>query len=627
MEDTKKQALLEGIEAIKQDIKHSTSELQTKKQAKAAQAELEPLLNKLKDLKAKLVASEKEFKDAYPDAAGQGLSKKEAKKAASKAAKKKGTEGAAEPVKEQQSFDNFGVRPLIRSEERTHKVYTNVGNLSAAKDGEAVFVRARLYTVRGTGNKLAFVVLRQRTATVQAVLEKNETVSVEMIKFTKGIHRESLVDVEGVVTKAGTEITSCTQKDVELRVTSLFVVSQTLLQELPLLLEDASRPAPILKAQKAQIRKIQAEASAVEAELEQAKKEGKDVTELQAKLEDLSRQKSEAQKFVKVGQKTRLDNRILDLRTSANNAIFRIQSGVCQLFREFLLGQSFTEIHTPKMISAASEGGAGVFKLGYFDGFAYLAQSPQLYKQMAICADFERVFEIGPVFRAENSNTHRHLTEFVGLDLEMAFHEHYHEVLDVLDALFTFLFDGLKNRYAVELEAVRAQYPFEDLQYTSPSPRIEFKEAIALLREDGVEIGDYDDLSTPQEKHLGKLVKKKYGVDFYILDKFPSAIRPFYTMPDPKNPNYSNSYDLFIRTEEICSGAQRIHDAALLEEKAKEKGVSIPTIQAYIDAFKYGAPPHAGGGVGLERVVMLYLGLSNIRKSSLFPRDPTRLTP
>jgi aspartyl-tRNA synthetase len=181
-----------------------------------------------------------------------------------------------QPVKEQQSFDNFGVRPLIRSEERTHKVYTNVGELSAAKDGETVFVRARLYTVRGTGaftssstttsssshcpfsgltrlrcvgNKLAFVVLRQRTATVQAVLEKNETVSVEMIKFTKGIHRESLVDVKGVVTKAGTEIASCTQKDVELRVTSLFVVSQTLLQELPLLLEDASRPAPILKAQ------------------------------------------------------------------------------------------------------------------------------------------------------------------------------------------------------------------------------------------------------------------------------------------------------------------------------------------------------------------------------------------
>lgn len=617
------------IEAIQQQIKTAKSELQTKKQAKAPQSEFEGLLATLKSLKIKLTEKEKQLKEAFPEAAGQGLSKKEAKKAASKAAKKKtaGKEGNTEVIGSEQdkSADNFGVRPLIRSEERTAKVFTNVSDLNASLHGQTVCVRARFYTVRGKGNKLAFVVLRQRTATVQAVLEAGEVVSVAMIKFIKSIHRESLVDVEGVI-KAGSEVAFCTQKDVDLKVTKFFVVSQTLASELPLLIEDASRPLPVLKAQKAEVKALQAKITQVEAEL-QAKKGSPEEAKLKTQLEKLVKQKSEAQKYVKVGQKTRLDNRILDLRTAASNAIFRIQSGVCQLFREFLLSKNFTEIHSPKMISAASEGGAEVFKLGYFNGFAYLAQSPQLYKQMAICADFERVFEIGPVFRAEKSLTHRHLTEFVGLDLEMAFYEHYHEVLDILDGLFIYMFDGLKSRFALEIEAVRTQYPFEDLKYTWPSPRITFKEAIAMLREDGIEIGDFDDLSTPQEKHLGSLVKKKYGVDFYILDKFPSAVRPFYTMPDPKNPNYSNSYDLFIRNEEICSGAQRIHDAAFLEQRANEKGVSIPTIQAYIDAFKYGAPPHAGGGVGLERVVMLYLGLRNIRKTSLFPRDPTRLVP
>ncbi|CAJ0846366.1 4327_t:CDS:10, partial [Entrophospora sp. SA101] len=155
----------------------------------------------------------------------------------------------------------------------------------------------------------------------------------------------------------------------------------------------------------------------------------------------------------RVALDTRLNHRIVDLRTITNNAIFRIQSGVCQLFRDFLLSKNFIEIHTPKIISAASEGGANLFTVKYFK--AYLAQSPQLYKQMCICSDFERVFEIAPVFRAENANTHRHMTEFVGLDLEMAFEEHYHEVLDILDELFVYIFDGLKTRYKSEIEAIK----------------------------------------------------------------------------------------------------------------------------------------------------------------------------
>ena len=297
------------------------------------------------------------------------------------------------------------------------------------------------------------------------------------------------------------------------------------------------------------------------------------------------------------------------------------------MFREYLLENEFTEIHTPKMIGCASEGGANVFKLQYFNTNAFLAQSPQLYKQMCICADMERVFEVGPVFRSELSFTHRHLTEFVGLDLEMSFKEHYHEVLDVLEGLFIHIFKGIETKYAKELEVIKTQFPFEPFQYKTPVLRLKYPEAVALLRENGVEMGELEDLSTPNEKFLGKLVKQKYGTDFYVLDKFPLLVRPFYTMPDPNMKDYANAYDFFIRGEEIMSGAQRIHDVELLEKRAKECGVGYEGIKDYVDAFKYGAPPHGGGGIGLERVVMLYLGLKNIRQTSMYPRDPQRLTP
>lgn len=246
---------------------------------------------------------------------------------------------------------------------------------------------------------------------------------------------------------------------------------------------------------------------------------------------------------------------------------------------------------------------------------------------MVICSDFEKVYEIAPVFRAENSFTHRHMTEFMGLDLEMAFNEHYHEVLDLFDGLFTFIFSELNKRYKHEINIVKTQFPFEDFLFLEKSLRLEYKDAVQMLRDHGVEIGDFEDLSTEKERVLGSLVKEKYKTDFFMLDKFPLEVRPFYTMPDPSRPGYSNSYDFFIRGEEIMSGAQRIHDCAMLEESAKKHSVDPKTIQPYLDAFKYGAPPHAGGGIGLERVLMLYLNLGNIRKTSLFPRDPKRLEP
>lgn len=232
---------------------------------------------------------------------------------------------------------------------------------------------------------------------------------------------------------------------------------------------------------------------------------------------------------------------MLDLRTPANQAIFRLEAGVCKLFRDVLSEQGFIEIHTPKIISAASEGGANVFTVSYFKDSAYLAQSPQLYKQMAIAADFDRVFTVGAVFRAEDSNTHRHLTEFVGLDLEMAFKYHYHEVLDTIANSLTEMFRQMSVKYAADIEAVGKQYKVEPFRFLDPPLRLNYLQGVEMLREVGVEMDDEEDLSTPNEKLLGRLVKAKYDTDFYVLDKFPLAIRPFYTMPDPTNP-VSNVY-------------------------------------------------------------------------------------
>ena len=328
-----------------------------------------------------------------------------------------------------------------------------------------------------------------------------------------------------------------------------------------------------------------------------------------------------------VKQDVRLDNRIIDLRVPTNQAIFKLQSGVCQLFREFLLSKDFIEIHTPKLIGGSSEGGSNVFKFKYFEQDGCLAQSPQLYKQMALCGDLQRVFEIGPFFRAENSNTNRHLCEFTGLDLEMEFKNHYFEVLDLIGELLVFMFKQISVRYARELGVINDQYPFEEFKCADPVFKMNFREGVKLLKEAGYEQDEFSDLSTETEKALGKIVREKYDTDFYMLYGYPISARPFYTMLDPKDPRFTNSYDFFMRGEEITSGAQRIHDPILLEQRAIECGLDVSTIKDYINAFKYGAPAHGGAGFGLERVVKFYCNLHNIRKTSLFPRDPKRLTP
>lgn len=199
--------------------------------------------------------------------------------------------------------------------------------------------------------------------------------------------------------------------------------------------------------------------------------------------------------------------------------------------------------------------------------------------------------------------------------------------MQLMGGLFNYIFDGIAERFQHELMLVSQQYPFEPLKYLRPPLRITFQEGIKMLNDAGIEAAYDEDIGTTQEKALGKLVAEKFGTDFYMMDKYPLSARPFYSMPDPENPQLTNSYDLFIRGEEIVSGAQRIHDPQFLAERAVACGIPLNTIQNYIDAFKHGALPHAGGGIGLERVVMLYLGLKNIRKTSMFPRDPSRLAP
>ncbi|KAJ9630938.1 hypothetical protein H2203_001466 [Taxawa tesnikishii (nom. ined.)] len=539
-----------------------------------------------------------------------------AKEKAEKQARLKAEEEARKKQEEANdiSKEDYGILPTLGAQQyestgdkwadlaEVAKKYSETSSMDES-GGDTIIFRARVVNVRPQSAKLAFPMFKQGFDTIQAVVAASETLSRQMVKFTTTIPNESIVLVHGVVKKPKEPVNSATISHLEIHVKKIYVEAKA--EVLPMQVTDVERPLP------------------TEGEEEAKDPEGRPVVTLN----------------------TRLNNRVIDLRGKHNRAIFTIKDGVVALFQEFLRSKGFTGIQTPKLLGAPSEGGANVFEVTYFEKKAYLAQSPQLYKQMLIAAGYNRVMEVGPVFRAENSNTARHLTEFTGLDLEMEFKTNYHEVVKVLEDLMLYIFKGLRERYSRETELVRSIYNVEDfkLPESGEVPRLPWTEGIKMLREDGIEIGDFDDLSTPQEKHLGALVLKKYGTDFYVLDKFPLAIRPFYTMPaldapahstekveDP-NAGYSNSYDFFMRGQEILSGAQRIHNAEFLQKRMREGVTPVDPnsdgLRDYVNAFRYGCPPHAGGGIGLERIVMLYLGLPNIRLASLFPRDPSRLIP
>lgn len=402
-------------------------------------------------------------------------------------------------------------------------------------------------------------------------------VGTELIPIIQNLSNESVIDVTAIVKIPPAQINSTTQQ-VELHATNINILSRATKQ--PFLMTDAMRSDP----------EIVANPSLPHVELP-----------------------------------IRLNNRVLDLRTPANIAIFRIRASVSRFFREYMMSNQFIEINSPKLLGGSSEGGSSVFKLKYFGQDCCLAQSPQLYKQMAICGGEKRVYEIGPVFRAESSDTHRHLCEFTGMDFEMEIQRNYHEITNTLYNTLVFIFDKIRETCGKELEIINVQHPFEPLIYSRQPVILQWAEGIQMIREKGGIIEDEEDLCSKNEKLLGEAVRQKYNTDIFILDGFPSKVRPFYTMPNPENPRFANAFDCFLRGEEITSGAQRIHDANILEEKALASGVTLP--QAYLDGFRFGAPPHGGAGIGLERVVMLYLNLGNVRKTSMFPRDPNRLSP
>ncbi|XP_047061798.1 aspartate--tRNA ligase 2, cytoplasmic-like [Lolium rigidum] len=525
------------------------------------------------------------------DLSAATISKKQLNKEARKAAKAAKAEKAGKKTEKFEAVEadpfaaNYGYHE-IQSKGIPGRSWTDIGDLDEAAAGRSVLVRGFAERFRPVSNKMTFIVLRKKMSTVQCVLVANADagVSTQMVRFATSLSRESVIDVEGVVSVPKEPLKSTTQQ-VEIQVRKVYCISGAI-AALPFNLEDAVRS---------------------EAEFEKAEQDG--------------------EKLVRVLQDTGLNYRVVELRTATNQATFRIQSEVEMIFREYLYSKSFIGVHSPKLISGSSEGGAAVFELQYHGQPACLAQSPQLYKQMCISGGFVRVFEVGSIFRAENSNTHRHLCEFTGLDAEMEINEHYFEVCDIIDGLFVAIFKHLNENCKNLLEIINKQYPFEPLKYLEKTLKITYEEGIQMLKDAGTEIEPMSDLNTEAEKKLGRLVKEKYGTEFFILYRYPLAVRPFYTMPCYEDPAYSNSFDVFIRGEEIISGAQRIHTHELLRKRAIECGIDTSTISSYIESFSYGVPPHGGFGVGLERVVMLFCALNNIRKTSLFPRDPQRLTP
>lgn len=441
----------------------------------------------------------------------------------------------------------------------THPYELNpIAELDKLPLGTEVNFRARISTQRQLSKNLDFLLFRDQTNTVQGVLSREY---LDMVRWVQKLNSESLVQVNGVLKAPPEAVRSATHSGVEVEVHSIHLVN-------------AAHGAPFTNYKPPET------------------------------------------------LRNRMTSRILDLRHPSNQALFRIRSMVTRMFRETLEQQGFVEINTPKLQPAATESGAAVFKVNYFGRNAFLAQSPQLAKQSAVSADFGRVYEVGPVFRAENSNTHRHLTEYTGLDIEMSIEHDYHEVICVIDEFLKNVFTSV---YAMpEVKEVQKRWPSKEFKWLEETLILNFEDGIQMLRDDGRDV-EMEDLSTPDEIRLGELVREKYGTDYYVLDKFPASARPFYTHKDPENPFWTRSFDIFIRGQEICSGGQRIHDAAELRENMQAVGISEDGMEDYLAAFDLGAPPHAGAGLGLERIVAWMLELGDVRYASLFHRDPKSL--
>lgn len=319
---------------------------------------------------------------------------------------------------------------------------------------------------------------------------------------------------------------------------------------------------------------------------------------------------------------TLLNYRPITLRNQKEAAIFRIQEALADGMRAYLKACHFTEIHTPKLVSEGAEGGANVFRLNYFDTEACLAQSPQFYKQMMVGV-YERVFEIGPVFRAEKHDTSRHLNEYTSVDFEMGYIQSFEELMQMETGMLKEALETVREQCPEQIALLRAQIPS-----IHEIPCLKFQEAKKLLKK-SCRTGDetQPDLDPEEEKHLCRLIQKETGSEFVFVTHYPSSKRPFYAMDDPENPAEALSFDLLFRGMEITTGGQRIHNYQMQLEKMRRRNMNPENFESYLMIHRHGMPPHGGLGLGLERLTSRLLELDNVRRASLFPRDIHRLTP
>ncbi|CEJ92127.1 Putative Aspartyl-tRNA synthetase [[Torrubiella] hemipterigena] len=536
-----------------------------------------------------------------------------AKRAAEHAANQAAAQAAAGNT-EDLAKDNYGdATPQTKVDAER----VNLRSVDDSLIGKPVKLRAWIQNSRMQGAKMAFVELREeRDWAIQGVVAANpegKPVSKQMVKWIGTVNIESFVLVEGTIQKPLEPVKSVRVSNYELHITKLYVVARGP-EVLGMGLAVANRPVANF------------DDAAEEAE-DPAVKEAREAVEAAA---------IDGAAIPSASMNTHLSNIAMHKRAPVQQAIADVRVAVRKLFAEYLDNQGFNQFEPPCLIGAASEGGSNVFGMPYFDKQAFLAQSPQFYKQMEIAGGRKRVYCIGPVFRAENSNTPRHMTEFTGLDLEMEIEESYHEVMLMLENVLLYIFRGIATRCAEQIALIRTIYPSEEFLLPEPGQevRLTFAAGQALLRAEGPEeyrnVSDDEDMSTAQEKALGALIRAKYKTDFYILDKFPEGARPFYAIEDPENPKVTNAFDFFMRGQEVLSGGQRIHDPTTLEARIRKKDVdpASPGIREYVDVFRSaGCPPHGGGGIGLDRVVAWYLNLPSVHLASYYPRTPKRLTP
>ncbi|KFH42292.1 Aspartate--tRNA ligase, cytoplasmic-like protein [Hapsidospora chrysogenum ATCC 11550] len=576
--------------------------------------------------------------EQQPDANAQP-SKKAAKKAeakakkealkAQRAAERVASQVASVDLEDDPAKDNYGSVKTPTFSPDAEAV--ELRSLDESHDGKTVVVRAWLQNSRIQSAKMSFVELRKGgnwtiqglvTATIQGtgaeaqVPSEGPVISRRMVKWIAGIHPESFVAVEAKVQKPIEPVKSCRISGLELHITKCFLLAPA-----PAMLgmTMAAASQPVVNFSDEEPKAADAEADA-QKDAEHAASGGTPAASML----------------------THLDNIAMHKRAPVQQAIADIRIEVKKLFRSYLEARRFKEFEPPCLIGAASEGGANVFKLAYFGQDAFLAQSPQFYKQFEIAGGRERVFSIGPVFRAENSNTARHMTEFTGLDLEMEIQQDYTEVRATLEGVLLHILRELQVRCADEIEIVRSVYPSEPFLLPEPGKelRLTFAEAQQLLREEGPpefrNVRDDEDMSTPQEKAVGAVVRAKYKTDFYVIDKFPETARPFYAKVDDSGATVgdgvrvTNAFDFFLRGQEILSGGQRINDPDELEERIRSKGVDpkSPGIKEYLGTFRQvGVPPHGGGGIGLDRVVAWFLALPSVHLTAGYPRTPKRLMP